>query len=127
MFVLMLDNIVLNRKSNLRQVDSLKSQHGDLEKQLESLKLASEPKKDEVDRVRQLEKIISAEEKEIDRLTQGSKKLKEKVMRFYSLYSQASFQFVPYLALQNFSYNLFMYFCRQQNFRAKLRTQAVRN
>lgn len=97
MFVLMLDHIVLNRKSNLCQVDSLKSQHGDLEKQLESLKLASEPKKDEVDRVRQLEKIISAEEKEIDRLTQGSKKLKEKVMRFYSLYSQASFQFVPYL------------------------------
>lgn len=97
MFVLMLDNIVLNRKSNLCQVDSLKSQHGDLEKQLESLKLASEPKKDEVDRVRQLEKIISAEEKEIDRLTQGSKKLKEKVMRFDSLYSQASFQFVPYL------------------------------
>lgn len=45
--------------------------------------MASEPKKDEVDRLRQLENLISTEEREIDRLTQGSKKLKEKVMRVF--------------------------------------------
>lgn len=58
----------------------MKSQRSDLEKQLESLKLASEPRKDEVNRLRELKKIISAEEKEIERLTEGSQKLKEKVM-----------------------------------------------
>ncbi|CDP02233.1 unnamed protein product [Coffea canephora] len=63
-----------------QEVDSLKSQLSDLEKQLESLKLASFPRKDEVDRLGELKKIISAEENEIDRLTQGSKKLKEKAM-----------------------------------------------
>lgn len=57
----------------------MKSQHGDLEKQLHSLKVASEPRKDEVDRLQELKEIIAAEEKEIERLTKGSKKLKEKV------------------------------------------------
>lgn len=94
MFVLRLDNIVLRSKSISLQVDSLKSQHGDLEKQLESLKLASEPKRDEVDRVKQLEKIVSAKQEEIDRLTQGSKKLKAKVMWFCSLYKHLSCSFL---------------------------------
>lgn len=62
------------------QIDSLKSQCDDLKKQLDSLRSASEPSKDEVNRLKELKKIISAEEKEMDRLTQGSKQLKEKVI-----------------------------------------------
>ncbi|KAJ8567068.1 hypothetical protein K7X08_019276 [Anisodus acutangulus] len=61
-----------------KEIDSLKSQCDDLKKQLDSLKIASEPSKDEVNRLKELKKIISAEEKEMDRLTQGSKQLKEK-------------------------------------------------
>ncbi|CAN4082601.1 unnamed protein product [Withania somnifera] len=61
-----------------KQIDSLKSQCDDLNKQLDSLRIASEPTKDEVNRLKELKKIISAEEKEMGRLTQGSKQLKEK-------------------------------------------------
>ncbi|KAL2499952.1 Structural maintenance of chromosomes protein 4 [Abeliophyllum distichum] len=61
-----------------KEIDSLRSQHSDLKNQLDFLKAASKPKKDEVDRLKELENIISAEEKEIDRLMQGSKQLKEK-------------------------------------------------
>lgn len=42
--------------------------------------MASEPKKDEVDKLQELKEIIAVEEKEIERLTNGSKKLKEKVL-----------------------------------------------
>ncbi|KAL0377550.1 UNVERIFIED_CONTAM: Structural maintenance of chromosomes protein 4 [Sesamum radiatum] len=63
-----------------KEVDSLKLLLSDLEKQLDSLKAASEPLKDEVDRLKELGNIISAEEKEIDRLMQGSKQLKEKAL-----------------------------------------------
>lgn len=45
------------------------------------MEAASKPRKDETDRLEELENIISAEEKEIDKLIQGSKKLKEKVGR----------------------------------------------
>lgn len=62
-----------------QQIDSLNSQHGYIEKQLDSLEAASQPRKDELDRLEELKKIISTEEKEIDELIQGSKKLKEKV------------------------------------------------
>lgn len=61
------------------QVDSLNSQHGYIEKQLRSLEAASKPQEDELDRLKDLKKIISAEEREINKLTEGSKKLKEKV------------------------------------------------
>lgn len=61
------------------QVDSLKSQHNYIEKQLASLETASNPQEDELDRLNELKNIISAEEREIDRLTNGSKELKEKV------------------------------------------------
>ncbi|CAA3013817.1 structural maintenance of chromosomes 4 [Olea europaea subsp. europaea] len=61
-----------------KEINCLRSQRSDLEKQLDSLKAASKPKKDEVDRLKELENIISAEEKEIDRLMEGSKQLKEK-------------------------------------------------
>lgn len=61
------------------QIDSLNAQHAYREKELGSLKAASQPKQDELDKLDQLRKIISAEETEINRLTQGSKHLKEKV------------------------------------------------
>ncbi|KAI5418893.1 structural maintenance of chromosomes protein 4 [Lathyrus oleraceus] len=66
------------RKSE-QELESLQVQRVDIEKQLGSLEVASVPQKDELDRLKELKKIISAEEKEIDRLTGGSKKLKEKV------------------------------------------------
>ncbi|XP_073219945.1 structural maintenance of chromosomes protein 4 isoform X2 [Cicer arietinum] len=62
-----------------KEVDSLNSQHGYIEKQLRSLEAASKPQEDELDRLKDLKKIISAEEREINKLTEGSKKLKEKV------------------------------------------------
>lgn len=69
-----------------KQVDSLNSEYKYLEKQLDSLEAASRPKKDEIDRLEELKKIISTEEKEIDRLIQGSKKLKEKVGERWLIY-----------------------------------------
>ncbi|XP_050230280.1 structural maintenance of chromosomes protein 4-like [Mercurialis annua] len=63
-----------------KEIDSLKSEHSYLEKQLGSLEAASRPKKDELDRLKELKKIICSEEKEIDRLTQGSKNLKGKAL-----------------------------------------------
>ncbi|KAJ7970989.1 Structural maintenance of chromosomes protein [Quillaja saponaria] len=63
-----------------KEVDSLNSQHSYIEKQLGSLEAASQPRKDELDRVKELKKIISAEEMEIDRLVNGSKQLKEKAL-----------------------------------------------
>lgn len=57
----------------------MNSEYNYLEKQLHSLKAASRPKQDEIDRLEELKEIISAEEKEIARLIQGSKQLKEQV------------------------------------------------
>ncbi|TXG57552.1 hypothetical protein EZV62_015381 [Acer yangbiense] len=62
-----------------KEIESLNSEHGYLEKQLDSLEAASQPKRDEIDRLEELKKIISAEEKEIEQLIQGSKQLKAKV------------------------------------------------
>ncbi|XP_047311246.1 structural maintenance of chromosomes protein 4 [Impatiens glandulifera] len=62
------------------EIESLNSQYHYLEQQLGTLKSASEPRKDELDKLKELKKAISAEEKEIERLTTGSKQLKEKVM-----------------------------------------------
>lgn len=63
----------------LKQIDSLNSQHGYLEKQIGSLEGASQPKKDELDKLEELKKNIAAEEKEIQKLIQGSQQLKDKV------------------------------------------------
>ncbi|PON67311.1 Structural maintenance of chromosomes protein [Trema orientale] len=63
-----------------KEIDSLNTQHSYLEKQRDSLKAASQPKKEELNRLEELKKIISAEEKEINKLTQGSKQLKEKAL-----------------------------------------------
>ncbi|KAG8659531.1 hypothetical protein MANES_02G046500v8 [Manihot esculenta] len=67
-----------------KEIDSLNSEHGYLEKQLGSLEAASRPRKDELDRLDELKKTISTEEKEIERLVQGSKKLKDKATELQS-------------------------------------------
>lgn len=72
------------------QIDSLNSQHGYLEKQIGSLEAASRPKKDELDRLDELKKLIAAEEKEIHKLTQGSQQLKEKVWNSFMNFVLAS-------------------------------------
>ncbi|GFY87732.1 structural maintenance of chromosome 3 [Actinidia rufa] len=63
-----------------KEIDSMNMQIIYLEKQLDSLKAALEPRNDELNRLEELKKIIFAEENEIDRLTQGSKQLKEKAL-----------------------------------------------
>ncbi|KAJ1434075.1 Structural maintenance of chromosomes protein [Sesbania bispinosa] len=63
-----------------KEVDSLNSQHSYIQKQLVSLEAASKPHEDELDRLKELKEIISAEEREINRLTNGSKQLKEKAL-----------------------------------------------
>ncbi|XVF14265.1 hypothetical protein REPUB_Repub09cG0043700 [Reevesia pubescens] len=65
---------------SLKEIDSLNSEYKYLEKQLDSLEAASRPKQDEIDRLEELKKIISTEEKEIDRLILGSKQLKEQAI-----------------------------------------------
>ncbi|KAI3898016.1 hypothetical protein MKX03_027551 [Papaver bracteatum] len=67
-----------------KQVSSLREQHVYIEKQLDSLKAASQPKQEELDRLEELKSVISAEEKELERLTKGSKKLKEKALNLQS-------------------------------------------
>ncbi|KAK3212684.1 hypothetical protein Dsin_017390 [Dipteronia sinensis] len=67
-----------------KEIESLNSEHGYLEKQLDSLEAASQPKRDEINRLEELKKIISAEEKEIEQLIQGSKQLKAKAVEFQS-------------------------------------------
>ncbi|GAB4831648.1 Structural maintenance of chromosomes protein 4 [Ancistrocladus abbreviatus] len=67
-----------------KEIDSLKTQHDYLESQLSSLRAASRPRKEEVNRLEELKKVTSAEEKEIDRLAQGSKELKHKAMELQS-------------------------------------------
>ena len=67
------------------QIDSLNSQYGYLEKQIGSLEAASQPKKDELDKLDELKNQIAAEEKEIQKLIQGSQQLKEKVCNSTSL------------------------------------------
>lgn len=68
----------------------MNSQHSYLEKQIGSLEAASQPKKDELDRLAELKNIISLEEKEMDKLTQGSKQLKEKVRNSFMTFVLAS-------------------------------------
>ncbi|CAK9186093.1 unnamed protein product [Ilex paraguariensis] len=51
---------------------------------LQKQKAASEPRKEELDRLAELRKIVPIEEKEIDRLTQGSRQLKEKALELQS-------------------------------------------
>ncbi|RHN47847.1 hypothetical protein MtrunA17_Chr7g0257411 [Medicago truncatula] len=64
---------------SLKEVDSLNSQHSYIEKQFGSLEVASKPQENELDRLEELKNSIFPEEREINRLADGSKKLKEKV------------------------------------------------
>ncbi|XP_008796541.2 structural maintenance of chromosomes protein 4 [Phoenix dactylifera] len=61
-----------------KEIDSLNVQHSYIEKQLDSLKSATEPKKDEVNRLKELDRIISAEQAELERLVKCSSNLKER-------------------------------------------------
>ncbi|ONK68794.1 uncharacterized protein A4U43_C05F16100 [Asparagus officinalis] len=61
-----------------KEIDSLNAQHSYIEKQLHSLKVASEPKKDELDRLKELDRLIHAEEKELEKLSKCSATLKER-------------------------------------------------
>ncbi|KAL9262973.1 Structural maintenance of chromosomes protein 4-like protein [Drosera capensis] len=61
-----------------KEIESLKTQNEYLENQLNSLLAASQPRKDEVDRLKHLKQEISTEEKEIYRLSESSKELKSK-------------------------------------------------
>lgn len=61
------------------QIDSLSAQYSYIEKQLGSLKTASQPKTDEVNRLKELDQIMIMEEQELEKLTRCSGKLKERV------------------------------------------------
>lgn len=67
-----------------KEIDSLKTQHDYLRNQLDSLKFAAQPKEEELTKLEELQKIIAAEEKEIARLVQGSRQLKEKASELQS-------------------------------------------
>lgn len=84
----------INTNFRFEQIDSLNSQHSYLEKQIGSLEAASQPKKDELDQLRKLDSIISAEENKIDELIQGSKQLKEKVRNSFINFFLASSSFI---------------------------------
>ncbi|KAL6610433.1 hypothetical protein ACP70R_040402 [Stipagrostis hirtigluma subsp. patula] len=60
-----------------KEVESMNAQYSYNEKRLDSLKAASQPKADEVRRMKELESIISAEQVELNRLTKCSSKLKD--------------------------------------------------
>ncbi|RWW19735.1 hypothetical protein GW17_00016185 [Ensete ventricosum] len=62
----------------LQCVDSLNEHHRYVIKQLESLKVASNPKKDELNRLKELDNVISAEQSELEKLGQCSSTLKER-------------------------------------------------
>ncbi|CAD6333346.1 unnamed protein product [Miscanthus lutarioriparius] len=60
-----------------KEVESMNAQYIYNEKRLESLKAASQPKADELRRMKELDGIISSEQAELDRLTKCSSKLKD--------------------------------------------------
>ncbi|KAH6791155.1 structural maintenance of chromosome 3 [Perilla frutescens var. frutescens] len=70
----------MNLAKTQKEIDSLKLLLGDLEKQLGSLKAGSEASKAELAKLEELGNIISAEEKEMNRLLQGSEQLKKKAL-----------------------------------------------
>ncbi|KAJ6834241.1 structural maintenance of chromosomes protein 4 [Iris pallida] len=61
-----------------KEIDSLNERHKYIEKQIDSLRVASQPKKDELNRLKELESIISTEERELEKLSKCSIKLKER-------------------------------------------------
>jgi len=69
------------------------------EKRLESLKAASQPKGDEIRRMKELDGIISSEQAELDRLTKCSSKLKDQASAYTRLISISR----PYSSTLSFS------------------------
>ncbi|KAK8957181.1 Structural maintenance of chromosomes protein 4 [Platanthera zijinensis] len=63
-----------------KEVDSYTTQHRYIEKQLGALKAASEPKKDELSRLKELEDIISSEDMEVNNLSRCSSNLRDRVV-----------------------------------------------
>ncbi|CAM8982273.1 unnamed protein product [Rhodiola kirilowii] len=63
-----------------KEIDNYKAEHCILEKQLGSLKAASKLNTDDLDTMKELKKIVVAEELEINRLLEGSKSLKEQAL-----------------------------------------------
>lgn len=61
-----------------KEISSLSEQYTYKQKQLKSLKDASEPKEDEINRLEELKIVISTETAEIQKLTKCSSKLKDK-------------------------------------------------
>lgn len=61
------------------QIDSLNEQLNYIKSQLAALKAASQPKKEELNRLKELDGIISAEQSEIEKLVKCSSTLKERV------------------------------------------------
>jgi structural maintenance of chromosome 4 len=60
----------------------MNTQYSYNEKRLDSLKAASQPKADEVCRVKELDHIISTEQTELNRLTKCSSKLKDQASSY---------------------------------------------
>ncbi|CAA6669949.1 unnamed protein product [Spirodela intermedia] len=71
-------NLELSLAKCQKEIDSLNAQYNYIERQLGSLKAASLPGKDELERLEDLQKIIYAEENELERLAKCSTRLKEK-------------------------------------------------
>ncbi|XP_042418803.1 structural maintenance of chromosomes protein 4-like [Zingiber officinale] len=61
-----------------KEIDSLNEQHNYIKSQLVALKAASQPKKEELNRLKELDGIISAEQSEIEKLVKCSSTLKER-------------------------------------------------
>ncbi|KAG2619208.1 hypothetical protein PVAP13_3NG140858 [Panicum virgatum] len=77
-----------------KEVESMNAQYIYNEKRLDSLKAASQPKADEVRRMKELDAIISSEQVELNRLTKCSKKLlaeKEKMMSIFKEIEKKAF------------------------------------
>lgn len=60
----------------------MNAQYSYNEKRLDSLKAASQPKADEVRRMKELDDIISTEEAELNRLAKCSNKLKDQASAY---------------------------------------------
>ncbi|XP_057521763.1 structural maintenance of chromosomes protein 4-like [Amaranthus tricolor] len=73
-----IQHLELELAKSQKEIDSLNTERDYLKKQLNSLKSAAQPRKEEVARLAELQKIIFTEEKEIAQLTHGSQKLKDK-------------------------------------------------
>ncbi|XP_074578322.1 structural maintenance of chromosomes protein 4 isoform X2 [Curcuma longa] len=64
-----------------KEIDSLNEQHNYIKSQLVALKAASQPKKEELNRLKELDGVISAEQSEIEKLVKCSSTLKERLQK----------------------------------------------